>query len=174
MSTKNQSLRVISISMVLLVVLVLSACGSQATSTTAPTQAATGSNTPEEPEQADVAKPSNSGGPGEAVNLTGDLKAGEQIFTTNCVACHGQSGQGGVANPGSTDGSIPPLNPIDPTLVSSDMKTYATNLDLFIEHGSTPEGTKPQVSMLAFGDNKTLTPQQIADVIAYVISINKK
>ena len=74
-----------------------------------------------------------------------------------------------MANPGSTDTTVPPLNPIDPTLKSSDYKTVATNLDLFIEHGSTPEGTNPLRSMLPFGDNKTLTPQEIADVVAYVL-----
>jgi len=49
-----------------------------------------------------VAGPSNSGGPGPAVNLTGDEKAGAQVFTTNCVKCHGLEGKGGVKNPGST------------------------------------------------------------------------
>jgi mono/diheme cytochrome c family protein len=44
---------------------------------------------------------------------------------------------------------------------------------LFIEHGSTPEGDNPAKSMPAWGDNNTLTPQQIADVIAYIMSLNK-
>ncbi|HEX7976039.1 MAG TPA: cytochrome c, partial [Anaerolineales bacterium] len=117
---------------------------------------------------------SNPGGPGQAVSLTGDATAGQQVFATTCTPCHGDQGKGGVQNPGSTDGTIPPLNPIDPGMVSPDQKTYATNLDLFIEHGSTPAGTKPAQSMPAFGDQKILTPQQIADVIAYVISLNKK
>jgi mono/diheme cytochrome c family protein len=129
---------------------------------------------PSETESAEKpARPSNTGGPGDAVNLTGDPKAGADIFSSTCVVCHGDQGKGGVENPGSTDGTVPSLNPIDPTLKNSDYKTFATNLDLFIEHGSTPEGTSPQKSMLPFGDNKTLTPQQIADVIAYVISLNK-
>jgi mono/diheme cytochrome c family protein len=144
----------------ILLVPVVSACNSAASS---PTEEA-----PEAP-----ARPSNAGGPGEAINLTGDPKAGEQIFNNICVACHGPQGKGGVANPGSTDTTVPPLNPIDPTIKSSDYKTFATNIDLFIEHGSTPEGNSPLRSMLPFGDNKTLSPQQIADVIAYVISLNQ-
>jgi mono/diheme cytochrome c family protein len=68
---------------------------------------------------------------------------------------------------------VPPLNPIDPTLVNPDYKTFAYNLDLFLEHGSVPEGTEPVRSMPAWGDNRALTPQQIADVIAFVISLNK-
>ena len=143
--------------LIVLVLGVLSACTAKA----------------DESEKQDVARPSNSGGPGQAVNLTGDATAGAQIFQDNCVVCHGPEGKGGVPNPGSTDGTVPSLNPIDPTLKSSDYKTFATNLDLFIEHGSTPEGGSPALQMKPFGDQNILTPQQIADVIAYVISLNK-
>ncbi len=78
-----------------------------------------------------------------------------------------------MPNPDSDDGSVPTLNPIDPTIASKDPKVFATNLDLFIEHGSTPEGPSPALKMPAWGDAKTLTPQQIADVIAYIMSLNK-
>ncbi len=119
-----------------------------------------------------AARPSNPGGPGPAINLTGDAISGKQIFSSNCQICHGLEGKGGNPNPGSTDGSIPSLNPIDPTIAKADYKTFATNVDLFVEHGSTPEGVSPTFSMPAWGDKKVLTPQQIADVIAYVISLN--
>ncbi len=120
-----------------------------------------------------VPKPSNPGGTGEAVNLTGDATKGADIFKANCVACHGEEGKAPVANPGSTDGTVPSLNPIDEALKSSDPKVFAQNLDLFLEHGSTPEGPGPALKMTAFGDTKVLQPQDIADVIAYVISLNK-
>jgi mono/diheme cytochrome c family protein len=126
------------------------------------------------PGDEEIARPSNPGGPGDAVNLTGDVTTGAQIFQTNCVPCHGAEGKQGVPNPGSDDGTVPALNPIDPTMVSSDYKTFATNIDLFVQHGSTPAGTNPAISMPAWGDTNTLTQQQIADVIAYVISLNKK
>ena len=42
-----------------------------------------------------------------------------------------------------------------------------------MEHGSTPEGSNPILTMPAWGDKMLLTPQQIADVIAYMISLNK-
>jgi mono/diheme cytochrome c family protein len=119
-----------------------------------------------------VACPSNPGGPGTAINLKGDPNSGKQIFATNCQTCHNTEGKGGIPNPGSSDGTVPPLNPIDSTLISTDYKTFATNLDLFIEHGSTPAGNGPTFSMPAWGDKKQLTPQQIADVISYVISLN--
>lgn len=121
---------------------------------------------------AEPARPSNPGGPGAAISLTGDPKAGAVIFTTNCQTCHGDQGKGGVINTGSTDGTIPPLNPIDASLVSADPKVYATNLDLFLQHGSTPAGDKPAKQMAPWGDSGTLTQQQIADVIAYVMSLN--
>jgi mono/diheme cytochrome c family protein len=128
--------------------------------------------TSSQPIPADIARPSNPGGAGEAITLKGDATAGEAIFTENCVVCHGDQGKGGVSNPGSVE-DIPELNPIDETLKSPDPLTYAYNLDLFMEHGSTPEGPGPTFTMPAWGDNKELTPQQIADVIAYVISLNK-
>ena len=120
-----------------------------------------------------IPRPSNPGGPGQAISLTGDANSGKDIFANNCAVCHNAEGKGGNPNPGSTRGTIPALNPIDPALKSSDYKTFATNLDLFIEHGSTPQGTSPAFSMPKWGDLGLLQPQQIADVIAYVISLNK-
>jgi mono/diheme cytochrome c family protein len=121
----------------------------------------------------DVARPSNPGGPGPAIGLVGVPELGSKVFAVNCQICHNAEGKGGNPNPGSSDGTIPGLNPIDPTLKSANHKEFATNLDLFIEHGSTPAGPNPTFTMLAWGDNKLLTPQDIADVIAYVISLNK-
>jgi len=99
----------------------------------------------------EVARPSNPGGPGAAIGLTGDGKAGEQVYVASCQKCHGPQGTGNVANPGSDDGTIPPLAPIDATLVSKDAKVFATNLDLFIEHGSKPKGPHPKEVMAAWG-----------------------
>ena len=123
---------------------------------------------------ANVPKPSNPGGTGPAVNLTGNAQDGAQVFKDNCVPCHGDQGKGGVDNPGSTRGTVPSLNPIDPALANSDNAIFARNIDLFIEHGSKPAGDNPTRQMLSFGDQKMLTPQQIADVIAYIISLNNK
>jgi cytochrome c oxidase cbb3-type subunit 3 len=106
--------------------------------------------------------------PGKAVNLTGDAVAGKQIFDGYCKSCHGPDGTGGVANPGSADGTVPELEPID----EEEFGTVLA-LDLVIEHGSTPEGEDTASKMPAFGDEGSLKPQQIADVIAYILSINK-
>ena len=121
-----------------LVVLILAACGAK-----------------------DVTKP------GKAVNLIGDPLAGKVVYDGYCKSCHGPAGTGGVVNPGSDDGTVPELNPID-----MDFKD-ATAMDLVIEYGSTPGGENTASKMPAFGDEGTLKPQQIADVIAYVLDINK-
>lgn len=124
-------------------------------------------------ESEDIARPSNVGGPGPAIDLTGNADNGKQVFVDRCQVCHGVEGKGGSPNPGSNDGTIPSLNPIDPSMVSKDYKTFATNIDLFIEHGSTPGGLYPVYIMPAWGDNGALKPQEIADVIAYIITLNK-
>ncbi len=139
--------------------------------TRAPLVAPTEVPTPASSEE--IARPSNAGGPGLAASLKGDAAAGQVVFEANCVRCHGQEGKGGVVNPGSDDGTVPPLNPIDETLVNKDTSVFATNLDLFLEHGSTPSGSSPVFSMPDWGDSGKLQPQQIADVIAYVMSLNK-
>ncbi|MEP7188122.1 MAG: cytochrome c [Roseiflexaceae bacterium] len=157
-----------SIGLVLLFGFVFAACGTQTAPAATAVVAPAGASGP----TAEAARPSNPGGPGAAITLTGDSKAGALIFVTNCKECHGDAGKGGVANPGSTDGTVPALNPIDETLVNADPKVYATNLDLFLQHGSTPAGDKPAKQMAPWGDSGTLTQQQIADVIAYVISLN--
>jgi mono/diheme cytochrome c family protein len=120
-----------------------------------------------------TARPSNPGGPGPALKLAGAVTAGAKVYAESCSKCHGEAGMGGVANPGSSDGTIPALNPIDETLLHKDAQVFAYNLDLFMEHGSTPGGNNPKEKMPAWGDEKKLTPQQIADVIAYVMSLNK-
>ena len=132
----------------------------------------TATPTPAAASDTDIARPSNAGGPGDAVNLTGDATAGAQIFGEQCQKCHGLNGAQGVDNPGSTDGTVPVLNPIDPTIKNADPKTFVFNLDLFLQHGSTPEGPSPKLEMPAFGDQNLLTQQQIANVIAYVMSLN--
>ena len=88
------------------------------------------------------------------------------------MPCHGVKGRGGVPNPGSSDGTVPPLNPIDSTMVSKDPKVFAHNIDLFIQNGSTPDGPNPAIKMPAWGAGKLLDQKRIADVIAYIMGLN--
>src|SRR5689334_16238125 len=112
------------LSIFLVVATVVAACSSSAKPTAAP---ATPTSAPATPTTAaaapttataaqtvatatvEVARPTNPGGPGPALALTGNIKAGEKVYVDNCQKCHGEKGVGGVANPGSDDGTIPPL-----------------------------------------------------------------
>jgi mono/diheme cytochrome c family protein len=120
------------------------------------------------------ARPSLPGGPGPAASLTGDVAKGEVDFGDFCAVCHGPEGREevGVPNPGSDDGIVPELNPIDPTIASADPKVFATNLDLFVRHGSVPEGPAPLIMMPSFGEDQMLSEQQIANLIAYLMHLN--
>lgn len=146
-------LRIVGVALVLVLAFSsLAACGAKTT------------ETPQGEEEAGEA----SGETGPAVNLTGDATAGAAIFKDNCEECHGKEGVGGVENPGAAESPIPALNPLDPVFLTKEA------IDKFIEHGATPEGDNPAKVMKAFGDEGILTPQQIADVIAYVLSLNQK
>ena len=90
-------------------------------------------------------------------NLTGDAAAGQQIFADNCTGCHGDQGTGG--------GGAPALSPARDTLKGSDATTFNQNLVDVITHG--------RRRMPAWGDAGMLTSQQIADVAAYIMSLNK-
>ena len=155
-------------------IMLLAACGTAASPTAAPAPVATSAPaaTAADAEKEEVARPSNAGGPGEAIKLKGDAAAGAKVFVDNCKKCHGDEGKTGIDNPGATDGTVPALNPLDDTMIDKDAVVYATNIDLFIEHGSTPAGKTPKQVMTAFGDEKKLTTQQIADVTAYIMSLN--
>jgi mono/diheme cytochrome c family protein len=142
-----------------------------ATSSSAPTTAAT---TADQPPQANCGKPDcTKSGPAITQNLKGDVTAGQKVFVDNCEKCHGKQGTTGIDNPGSKDGTVPNLNPIDSAFSLKDAKAFAAQIDAFVEHGSTPDGPSPKNVMDSWGDSGKLTPQQIADVIAYVISLNK-
>jgi mono/diheme cytochrome c family protein len=108
-------------------------------------------------------------GPAITQNLQGNATAGQQVFVQNCAVCHGQDGKGGVANPGSEDGTIPSLSPIDEMFSTDNAAEFAKQLDLYLEHGSKTGGKE---DMPDWGDTGKLQPQQIADLIAYLISLN--
>lgn len=155
---KQKKFKIVGLTFILVVLLAfLAACGTKAT--------------PEAPQGEEAGEVS--GKPGPAVDLQGDATAGATVFKNECEKCHGEEGKGGVENPGSSEGTVPGVNPLDAEFVSTDLKTFATNIDLFIEHGATPPGDNPAKVMPAFGDEGKLTPQQIADVIAYVIGLNQ-
>jgi len=119
-----------------------------------------------------TAQPGPHGENGFAVTIIGSADHGELLFGETCTACHGPQGTGKVPNPGSDDGSVPSLNPVDQDIFNKDPKTFAATIDRYIQHGSRPEGPSPSIVMLPFGDTRALTQQQIADIEAYVMQLN--
>jgi len=112
-------------------------------------------------------------GPPEAASFfIGNVELGEYLFRQHCEQCHGPQGKDKVPNSGSTDGTVPPLNPIDPALYNKNAQNFINNIDPYVQHGSTPEGPNPVLHMLPFGDSQSLTQQMIANVEAYVLHLN--
>ncbi len=118
------------------------------------------------------AGPASSQDTGQAAGIIGSADRGAALFALYCTSCHGQKGTGNIPNPGSTGGTVPQLNPIDRRLYNKDPRAFAGNIGRFIQHGSAPAGSKPSLSMPAFGDGQTLTQQEIANIEAYILSIN--
>jgi ubiquinol-cytochrome c reductase cytochrome b subunit len=108
----------------------------------------------------------------QALFLVGNPSRGEVLFNKNCTRCHGPEGTDRVPNPGSSDGTVPPLNPIDRAIYNPDPITFARHIDQYIQHGSVPPGPHPEKSMPAFGDDLMLTQQMISELEAYVLSLN--
>ena len=107
-----------------------------------------------------------------AASLSGNWKKGEALFSSHCQSCHGPRGTDKVPNPGSADGTVPPLNPIDPDLADKNPAAFAAHIDRFIQHGSIPEGSDPELFMPDWGDSRSLSQKEIASVEAYIMRLN--
>ncbi len=110
--------------------------------------------------------------PGKAAYVIGSAVRGADVFRKNCSSCHGPEGVTTVPNPGSTDGKVPNLSPIDREDYRPEAQAFAEIIDRYIQHGSVPAGPNPAIRMPAFGDSHTLTQQEIANVEAYVLQLN--
>ncbi len=93
-----------------------------------------------------------------AVYSADNIAAGEEVFKTNCVSCHGDGGKGGIG-PNLTDN----------TWINQPEKTLFKNVFHMVENGS-PNNP----SMQAFGKNGVLTGFDIQNVAAYVYHINQE
>ena len=92
----------------------------------------------------------------------GAAAAGLALYVRyGCINCHGPNGLGGVPNPQSADGTIPPLSGGD---FRSQFNTPAKIADV-IRSGSVI-GRAPIVSMPHWGG--ILSDRQIAELIAYI------
>jgi sulfur oxidation c-type cytochrome SoxX len=110
--------------------------------------------------------------PGPAAYIIGDPENGALLFQEQCAQCHGKEGKGGVPNPGSDDGTVPSLNPIDPALSDQNPPLFAEKIDKIIQHGSIAAGPHPVLHMPDWGDSRSLTQEQIANIEAYILSLN--
>jgi uncharacterized repeat protein (TIGR01451 family) len=113
--------------------------------------------------------------PGPAASIHGDPLLGSHVFAQNCAICHNTLGIGNLPNPGSDDGTVPPVNPIDPGFLQDSQgnaAVFARDIDVFIQHGSRPAGPSPQLSMIPWGDKNLLSQQDIANVEAFVMQMN--
>jgi ubiquinol-cytochrome c reductase cytochrome b subunit len=111
--------------------------------------------------------------PTPASTVIGSTEHGSLLFKAFCQECHGPKGAKGVANPGTDDGEVPAINPMDPALASADPQAFVDLLDPFLQGGSVPSGPRPKLIMPAFGATNALTQQQIADIEAYTLALNK-
>jgi ubiquinol-cytochrome c reductase cytochrome b subunit len=115
-------------------------------------------------------------GPTVASYTIGGVEHGQGIYISFCQQCHGIDGKGGVPNPGSGDGTVPEINPMDPEIMGKTTQEFVNGIDKYIQYGSAAEpkaeGDHPKYSMPSFGLNYTLTQQQISDVEAYVLQLN--
>ncbi len=90
--------------------------------------------------------------------LKGDPSAGQQPYQQQCASCHGNSGKG--------DGpAARAFNPPPASLLRDELT--AEHLFLVTRDGGMPHGLAP--TMPAF--NRSLSEQQIHDVVAYLLSL---
>ncbi len=90
---------------------------------------------------------------------------GKKIFETNCATCHGKTGQGD----GPTAATLDP-KPRNFTDAAYMQKRPIEALKKVITEGGAANGFSP--FMAAWGG--TLTPKQIDDVLAYVLTFSAK
>lgn len=143
--------RILFPALILMLALALVACG--------------GGETPSSDTPADggASAGEEAGGGGEEVVSAGDAAAGEELYNSNCIACHGPGGEGieGLGKPFTT----------------SDFVHGQSDEDLlaFIKQGrpiSDPENTTG-VDMPPKGGNPALTDDQILDIIAYIRTLEE-
>ncbi len=142
--------------------------GSQALSNTKPSNSAASNSNNVTAES----KPKNFDITGAAASMIGNVAHGALLFRQDCLSCHGANGKGGVPNPGSLTGVVPPLNPISKKLYNKHPQIFADNIDRYIQHGAVPAGNNPALHMFDYGDSYTLTQQEIANIEAYVLNLN--
>jgi cytochrome c oxidase cbb3-type subunit 3 len=92
--------------------------------------------------------------------LTYAIAGGRAVFATNCTQCHGAGGQGAPGYPVLAD---------DDWLWGGDL----ASIEHTVRYGVRSAHAEARLSeMPRFGADQLLTPEQIADVSAYVLSLS--
>lgn len=109
--------------------------------------------------------PSASGSPASGgTALPGDPTKGGTLYGQNCATCHGAAGEGGI---GAT------LNPIEKLPGVADPLAPSFLIDI-ITNGRNPQpGDPKQTQMPAKGGNTSLTDQDVKDLAAFIIQLNR-
>jgi len=130
-----------------------------------------------------TAMPAGSGGGVQAIGVIGNKDHGAILFHQSCIMCHGPHGDNKtpgfssylVSETNQANGTQPPkgvpsLNPIDRALFNADPQKFVEIIDQRLQHGVPNSQGGP--NMPAFGDTHALSQAQIADLEAYVLSLN--
>lgn len=110
----------------------------------------------------DSTETTDSGDSGDS-GSSGDVAAGEEVYASTCAACHGADGTG--------------VQGLGKSFVDSEFVADTSDADLvaFIETGrpaSDPANTTG-VDMPPKGGNPSLTEEDLANVVAFIKSINE-
>ncbi len=144
------------------------------------TRAATAESAADEKAEASAQGSSNSSSSAsgvQAAGIIGNQDHGAILFHQSCIMCHGPHGNN--ITPGYTSyltgdhapRGVPVLNPIDRAVYNADPQLFVEHIDQFIQHGA-PNIDSSGPAMPNFGDSHALTQAQIADIEAYILSLN--
>ncbi|MBI3947280.1 MAG: c-type cytochrome [Armatimonadetes bacterium] len=101
----------------------------------------------------------------------GAVEAGRRVYQRyGCVVCHGEGGQGGVPNPNSQDGRVPPLIYVADELLDREIRDRI--LQGSIPEKKDPGGPDPLYIMPAW--KGILTEQDAYQVVEYLKSLLPK
>jgi mono/diheme cytochrome c family protein len=125
--------------------------------------------TSETSQQEGVSGPASNASGIQSAGIIGDREHGAILFHQSCIMCHGPHGNTQTSGFAAPKG-VPSLNPIDHAVFNADSQTFVEHIDQFIQHGI--PNTEGGPNMPNFGDSHALTQAQIADLEAYVLSLN--
>jgi cytochrome c len=115
--------------------------------------------TPEEIASYDISADPNGDGlpPG-----SGTVKQGEQVYAAKCMACHGERGVGGIADrlSGGQNTLANPVGDKRPIKTVGSYWPYATSVFAYVRRA------------MPFTEPKSLTPDELYAVTAYLLAIN--